>query len=316
MPVGFGEAIPMRRYLFSSLGQSLSVLLAVLVLVFFMVRITGDPAALMMSKEATQEQIQAFRHEMGFDRPLDAQFVDYLAKVVRGDFGDSLHYKVPALPMVAERLPATLELAFVALFMSVIVAVPLGLIGGSSPGSKWDFAARTVGLFGQATPSYWLALMLILVFAVQLGWFPTFGRSEPKSVILPAFALSISTMGSLVRLTRSAVLEVRQEDYVRTAYSKGLSPNAVYVKHVLQNVAIPLVSVIGIQFGFMLGGSIYIEAIFAWPGMGRMVAESVSNRDFPLVQAIAFFTSIVIILLNLLTDLAYGWIDPRIRYGQ
>jgi peptide/nickel transport system permease protein len=270
----------------------------------------------MMAKEASPEQIEAFRHEMGFDRPLIVQFFDYVSKVVTGDFGDSLHYRVPALPLILERLPATLELATVALLMAVIVAVPLGLMGGSSPGSRWDFVARTVGLLGQATPSYWLALMLIIVFAVQLGWFPTFGRSEPKSVVLPAFALSISTMGSLVRLTRSAVLEVRQEDYVRTAYSKGLPPQKVDLRHVLQNVAIPLVSVIGIQFGYMLGGSIYIETIFAWPGMGRIVAESVSNRDFPLVQSIAFFTSVVIIILNFLTDLAYGWFDPRIRYGQ
>ncbi len=306
----------MQRYLVSTLIQSLAVLAAVLILVFFMVRITGDPAALMMAKEATPEQIQEFRHEMGFDRPLVAQFVDYVGKVVSGDFGDSLHYHVPALPLILERLPATLELATVALLMAVLVAIPLGLIGGSSPGSKWDFVARTVGLLGQATPSYWLALMLIIVFAVQLGWFPTFGRSGWNAVVLPAFALSISTMGSLVRLTRSAVLEVRQDDYVRTAYSKGLSPRRVYVKHVLQNVAIPLVSVIGVHYGAMLGGSIYIETIFAWPGMGRVVAESVSNRDFPMVQAIAFFTSIVIVVLNFFTDLAYGWFDPRIRYGQ
>jgi ABC-type dipeptide/oligopeptide/nickel transport system permease component len=306
----------MQRYLVSSLLQAFAVLVAVLILVFFMVRITGDPAALMMGKEASPEQIEAFRHEMGFDRPLIVQFLDYTAKVVTGDFGDSLHYRVPALPLIVERLPATVQLATVALIMAVVVAVPLGLIAGSSPGSKWDFVARSVGLFGQATPSYWLALMLILVFAVQLGWFPTFGRGEIKSVILPAFALSIGTMGSLVRLTRSAVLEVRQDDYVRTAYSKGLSPQSVYVRHVLKNVGIPLVSVIGVHFGYMLGGSIYIETIFAWPGMGRVVAESVSNRDFPLVQAIAFFTSIVIIILNFLTDLAYGWIDPRIRYGQ
>jgi ABC-type dipeptide/oligopeptide/nickel transport system permease component len=306
----------MQRYLISSLLQAVVVLAAVVILVFFMVRITGDPAALMMAKEASPDQIVAFRHEMGFDRPFVVQFLDYVSKVFKGDFGDSLHYRVPALPLVLERLPATLELAVVALLMAVGVGVPLGLLGGSSPGGKWDFFARAVGLFGQATPSYWLALMLIIVFAVQLGWFPTFGRSDWRSVVLPAFALSISTMGSLVRLTRSAVLEVRQEDYVRTAYSKGLSPQKVYLKHVLQNVAIPLVSVIGIQFGYMLGGSIYIETIFAWPGMGRVIAESVSNRDFPLVQAVAFFTSIVIVVLNFLTDLAYGWFDPRIRYGQ
>lgn len=296
--------------------QSLSVLVVVLVLVFFMVRITGDPAALMMAREASTEQVEAFRHAMGFDRPLIVQFLDSASKIVRGDFGDSLHYGVPALPLILERLPATVQLATVALIMSVCTAIPLGLIGGSNPGSKWDVVGRAVGLFGQATPSFWLAMLLIIVFAVQAGWFPTFGRSGFRSLILPAFALSVGTMGYLVRLTRATVLGVRGEDYVRTAHSKGLPGNAVYLRHVLRNVAIPLVSVIGVQFGYMLGGSIYIETIFAWPGMGRVIAEAVANRDFPLVQAVAFFASVVIVALNLLTDLAYALLDPRIRYGQ
>lgn len=306
----------MQRYLVSSVMQSFSVLAVVLVLVFFMVRITGDPAALMMAREASTEQVEAFRRAMGFDRPLVVQFLDSASKIVRGDFGDSLQYGVPALPLILERLPATVQLATVALIMSVCTAIPLGLIGGSNPGSKWDVVGRAVGLFGQATPSFWLAMLLIIVFAVQAGWFPTFGRSGFRSVILPAFALSVGTMGYLVRLTRATVLGVRGEDYVRTAQSKGLPGTAVYLRHVLRNVAIPLVSVIGVQFGYMLGGSIYIETIFAWPGMGRVVAEAVANRDFPLVQAVAFFASVVIVALNLLTDLAYALLDPRIRYGQ
>lgn len=306
----------MQRYLVSSVMQSFSVLAVVLVLVFFMVRITGDPAALMMAREASTEQVEAFRRAMGFDRPLVVQFLDSASKIVRGDFGDSLQYGVPALPLILERLPATVQLATVALIMSVCTAIPLGLIGGSNPGSKWDVVGRAVGLFGQATPSFWLAMLLIIVFAVQAGWFPTFGRSGFRSVILPAFALSVGTMGYLVRLTRATVLGVRGEDYVRTAHSKGLPGTAVYLRHVLRNVAIPLVSVIGVQFGYMLGGSIYIETIFAWPGMGRVVAEAVANRDFPLVQAVAFFASVVIVALNLLTDLAYALLDPRIRYGQ
>ena len=306
----------MQRYLFSRLVQSLLVIFGVFVLVFFMVRLTGDPATLMMPREASPEEVEAFRHAMGFDRPLIVQFFDFVSGAVVGDFGNSLHYRLPALPLILERLPATIELASVALLISVVVAVPLGLIGGSRPGSVWDAMARTVGLFGQSIPNFWLALILILVFAVRLRWFPSFGRDEPKSVVLPAIALGVFTMGQLVRLTRSAVLEIRSEDYIRTAYSKGLRSRVIYLRHVLRNAAIPLVSVIGVQFGYMLGGSIYIETIFSWPGLGRLAADSIGVRDFPMVQAIAVFTSFVVVVLNLLTDLAYALIDPRIRYGD
>src|SRR5574341_443167 len=221
----------MQRYLLASVIQAALVLAVVLVLVFFMVHITGDPAALMMAREASAEQVQAFRHAMGFDRPLLVQFLEYASRMARGDFGESLHYGVPALPLILERLPATVQLATVALLMSLCTAVPLGLISGSSPGSRWDVVARAVGLIGQTTPSYWLAMVLIIVFAVHAGWFPTFGRTGVTSVVLPAFALSLATTGYLVRLTRATVLEVRGEDYVRTAHSKGLSREGVYLRH-------------------------------------------------------------------------------------
>jgi len=306
----------MQRYLLSRFFQSVLVLFGVLVLVFFMVRITGDPARLMMPREASPEDIEEFRHRMGFDRPQIVQFLDFLSGAVVGDFGDSLHYRMPALPLILERLPATVELASVSLAFAVIVAVPLGLIGGFRPGSLWDSLGRAIGLFGQSVPNFWLALVLIIVFAVKLGWFPSFGRDSPKSVVLPAIALGVFSLGRLVRLTRSAVLEIRSEDYIRTAHSKGLSPRVIYVKHVLRNAAISLVSVIGVQFGYMLGGSIYIETIFSWPGLGRLAADSIGVRDFPMVQAIAVFTSVVVVTLNLLTDVAYALIDPRIRYGE
>jgi len=306
----------MQRYLLSRFFQSVLVLFGVLVLVFFMVRITGDPARLMMPREASPEDIEEFRHRMGFDRPQIVQFLDFLSGAVVGDFGDSLHYMMPALPLILERLPATVELASVSLAFAVIVAVPLGLIGGFRPGSLWDSLGRAIGLFGQSVPNFWLALVLIIVFAVKLGWFPSFGRDSPKSVVLPAIALGVFSLGRLVRLTRSAVLEIRSEDYIRTAHSKGLSPRVIYVKHVLRNAAISLVSVIGVQFGYMLGGSIYIETIFSWPGLGRLAADSIGVRDFPMVQAIAVFTSVVVVTLNLLTDVAYALIDPRIRYGE
>jgi len=306
----------MQRYFLSKVGQSLLLLFGVMLLVFFMVRITGDPAALMMPREASQEAVEAFREQMGFNRPLLVQFWDFLTKAITGDFGKSLHFKTPAMPLVLERLPATLQLATVALLMAVIVGIPLGLIGGFNPGSLVDSVGRALALLGQSIPNFWLAMIMIIFFGVRLRWFPTFGRDQWNSVIMPAFVLGLPVMGQIVRLTRSAVLEIRGEDYIRTAHSKGLEPRVIYVKHVLRNVAIPLVSVIGVQFGYMLGGSIYIEAIFAWPGMGGLLEQSIGWRDYPLVQAIAVFTSVVVLTLNLLTDLAYAVIDPRIRYGN
>ncbi|MEW5958643.1 MAG: ABC transporter permease, partial [Chloroflexota bacterium] len=278
--------------------------------------ITGDPAALMMPREASPEAIQAFREQMGFNRPVIVQFGDFLTQAMRGDFGASLHFKTPAMPLVLERLPATVQLATVGLLMAVIVGIPIGLIGGFNPGRLVDSLGRTLALLGQSIPNFWLAMIMIIYLGVKLRWFPTFGRDQWTSVIMPAFVLGLPVMGQLVRLTRSAVLEIRGEDFIRTAHSKGLEPRVIYVKHVLQNVAIPLVSVIGVQFGYMLGGSIYIEAIFSWPGMGGLLEQSIGWRDYPLVQAIAVFTSLVVLALNLLTDVAYVVIDPRIRYGS
>lgn len=306
----------MQRYFLSKLGQSVLLIFGVLLLVFAMVRVTGDPATLMMSREASPEDLEAFRERMGFNDPVYVQFGRFMSGAIVGDFGNSLHFKTPALPMVLERLPATLQLALTALIMAVVVGLPLGLIGGFNPGSFIDNIARGLALLGQSVPNFWLALIMILYFAVQLRWFPSFGRDEWKSVIMPAFVLGLPVMGQIVRLTRSAVLEIRGEDFIRTAHSKGLELNTIYTKHVFRNVAIPLVSVIGVQFGYMLGGSIYIEAIFAWPGMGQLLEQSIGWRDFPLVQAIAVFTAVVVLGLNLLTDMTYAIIDPRIRYGQ
>ena len=305
----------MQRYFVSKALQSLIILFGVLLLVFVMVRITGDPATLMMPRNASPEQVEAFREAMGFNRPLLVQFWDFLTGAVVGDFGNSLHFKTPALTLVLERLPATLELALAAMLMAIFVGIPLGLLGGFSPGSVIDSVGRALALLGQSIPNFWLALILILFFAVQLGWFPSFGRDSWKSVVLPAFVLGLGATGQLTRLTRSAVMEIRSEDFVRTARAKGLHPRTIYIKHVLRNVSIPLVSVIAVQFGYMLGGSIYIEYIFSWPGIGQLLQQSIGWRDFPLVQAIAVITSIAVLALNLLTDLAYVVIDPRIRYG-
>ncbi len=306
----------MQRYLLSRLAQSILVLCGVFLLVFFMVRVTGDPAALMVSREASPETLAAFREAMGFDRPLLVQFGSFISRAMVGDFGDSLHYRSPALPLILQRLPATFQLAAVAMLIAMVLALPLGLLAGARPGSVWDGLARIVGVIGQSVPNFWLALIMIVVFAVNLRWFPSFGRDEWRSVLMPAFVLGLGPMGQMVRLMRSAVLEIRNDDYIRTAYGKGLPTHVVYGRHILRNAALPIVSVIGVQFGYLLGGSIYIETIFSWPGIGRMIAEAVAGRDFPLVQAIALFTSIVVIALNILTDIAYALIDPRIRYGS
>lgn len=293
--------------------QSVLAIVGVLVIVFFMVRLTGDPAALMMSREASPQAVEAFRQAMGFNRPLAVQFADFVWGALRGDFGNSLHYRLPAIKLIRAFLPATLELAAVALVMAVIVAVPLGLAGGTRPGSLIDYAARGLGLLGQTVPGFWLALILILIFAVRLGWLPSSGKEQASAVIMPAFVLALPSMARLVRLTRSSVLEVMGQDYVRTAYSKGLSGRQVYYGHVLRNAAIPLVSLMGVQFSYMLGGSVVIETVFSWPGLGRLAAEAIGRRDFPLVQAVAFFTSVMVVSIQVLTEFMYGFIDPRIR---
>ncbi len=315
----------MQRYIFSRVMQSVFMLFGVLLIIFLMLRLSGDPASLMVSRNATPEQVEAMREKMGFNRPLVLQFTDFVGGAVTGDFGISIRHRQPALNLILERLPGTIELAVTSLLLAMVIGIPLGVLGGSNPGSVWDMICRGAGLIGQTIPNFWLALILILVFAVHWRWFPSFGRETwtlfgltlpTRSVFLPAFSLGLFTMGQLVRFTRSSVMEITSEDFVRTAYSKGLAEKHIYLRHILRNAAIPLISVIGVQFSYLLSGSIYIETIFSWPGLGNLLAEAIGNRDFALVQAIAFFASLVVISLSLLTDIAYGLADPRIRYGD
>jgi len=306
----------MKKYFLFRTGQSILQFIGVVCLAFAMLRMTGDPASLMMSRNASPEAVEAFREAMGFNRPVAVQFIDWVGKALHGDFGDSTHFRSPALPIVLQRLPATMGLATFGLLVAILIGLPIGLIGGSNPGSLLDTIGRFIALLGQSIPNFWLGLILILIFAQRLGWFPVFGADKWNSVVLPGFVLGMPVMGELTRLTRSAVLEVRGEDYIRTARSKGLNPRTIYIHHMLRNVAIALVSVIGVEFTYMLGGSIYIETIYAWPGMGLLLGQAVGWLDFTLVQTIAIFTSLVVITLNLLTDLAYAVLDPRIRHGQ
>lgn len=305
----------MISFLWKRLAESALLMIGVLILVFFMVRLTGDPVSLILPVNAPIEQREAFREAMGLNQPLIVQFSDYMVGAVTGDLGESLRLRQPNLGVILERLPATIELAFAALLFAMLVAVPLGLAGGMNPGSWVDRLARAVGLAGQSVPNYWLGMLMIVFFAVELRWLPSFGRDSLASLIMPSIALGFAGMGQLVRLTRSAVLEVRSSDFIRTARSKGLRRSLVSAKHVLPNVAIPIISVLGIQFTYLLGGSVYIEVVFAWPGLGSLLESAIRDSDFPLVQAITIFISLFAISIHLLTDLLYGAIDPRLRHS-
>jgi ABC-type dipeptide/oligopeptide/nickel transport system permease component len=300
-------------YLVARAGQSLLAVGCVLALVFFMVRLTGDPSVVMLPQDASPEDVARFRAAMGFDRPLAVQFRDFVAHAVVGDFGKSLQYRTSAWALIMERLPATLELACTAMTFAILVAVPLGLLAATRPGSVWDGLAQAVALLGQALPAYWVGLILILVLSVQLNLLPVAGRSGWASLVMPTVTLGMGTLGRLTQLARAVMRETLGQDYIRTAWAKGLGPRAVQYRHALKNAAIPLITLVGVNFGYMLGGAVLIESVFSYPGIGRLAAQAIFQRDFPLVQAVAFFASLVVILVNLATDLLYGLVNPQVR---
>lgn len=304
----------MQRYLATRILQSILLVAGALVLVFFMVRMTGDPAALLIARDfASPEQLEQMRVSMGLNDPLPVQFVRYVGDVLRGDFGYSLRFRQPAGVAIMAALPVTLTLSLLSMALALSVGITLGVLGGSNPNSTIDAVARTVGLIGQVTPSFWLALILIWIFAVNLRWLPSFGLDGPRSYVLPAIALSIGAMGQLTRMTRSAVLDIRSEDFIRTARSKGLPPGLINSRHIARNASIVLVSVIGVQFTYLVAGSVYIESVFAIPGVGWLLNEAIRNRDFVLVQSLTLVIATFAVAVNLVADVVYVLLDPRIR---
>jgi peptide/nickel transport system permease protein len=259
------------------------------------------------------KDVNEFRQRLGFNDPLAVQYARFLGGAVRGDFGESLRYRRDALGLVLERLPATLLLAGTAMVLTLSVAVPLGVLAAVRRDSLFDHASTIATVLGQATPGFWLGLMLIYVFAVQLRWLPTGGMGGVAHLVMPAVVLAAFYAARVARLTRSAVLDALNEDYVLTARAKGLAETRVIGKHALRNSAIPIVTLAGLEAGQLLGGAVVTETIFAWPGLGRLTVQALLNRDFPVVMAAVSFTSIVYTLMNLLVDLAYGWLDPRVR---
>jgi peptide/nickel transport system permease protein len=306
----------MRRYLVARLAQTALVVFLSLTAVFLMVRLSGDPVTLFMPMDIQAKDVNEFRQRLGFNDPLGVQYARFLGGAVRGDFGESLRYKRDALGLVFERLPATLLLAGTALALTFIVAVPLGVLSAVGRDGLFDHIGTVATVLGQAVPGFWLGLMLIYVFAVQLRWLPTGGTGTIWHLVMPSVVLAAFYAARVARLTRSAVLENLNEDYILTARAKGLAETRVIGKHTLRNSAIPIVTLAGLEAGQLLGGAVITETIFAWPGLGRLTVQALLNRDFPVVLAAVSLTSVIYTLMNLAVDLLYGWLDPRVRIAR
>jgi peptide/nickel transport system permease protein len=305
----------MPSFLLRRLLHAVFVVWGVVTVVFFLVRLTGDPAAFLVDQTATQEEIAHVRRLLGLDRPLLAQYTDFLRAVPRGDFGTSIRDKRPAMSMVLEHFwPATVELALAALVLSTVLAIPLGVLSATHRNGALDHLSRVASLFLQSMPAFWLGLMLILLFAVMLGGLlPAFGSGTLRHLLLPALTLAAAPLAQNVRLIRSGMLEVLQQDYVRTARAKGVAERGVVYRHALRNAAIPVITVTGLSLGFMLSGAIVVETVFSWPGMGRLIVQAVPGRDFPVIQAGVFVFALVFVGINLVVDVLYSVVDPRVR---
>ncbi|HXJ81779.1 MAG TPA: ABC transporter permease [Candidatus Methylomirabilis sp.] len=305
----------MRRFLLRRLVHSIFVVWGVVTAVFFLVRLTGDPAVFLVDQTATREEIAHTRHLLGLDRPLSTQYLEFLAAVPRGDFGRSIRERRPALSVVLEHFwPATVELALVAAVLATVLAVPLGIVSATHKDHAADHLSRLASLFLQSMPSFWLGLLLILLFAVELqGALPAYGAGTWRHLVLPAITLAAAPLAQNARLVRASMLEVLHNDYVRTARAKGVPEGLVLYRHALRNAAIPFITLSGLSLGFMLSGAIVIETVFSWPGLGRLIVQAVPARDFPVIQAGVFVFALVFIAVNLTVDLLYAVVDPRIR---
>ena len=305
----------MHRYLAWRLAHALVVIVGVLVVVFFMVRLSGDPAALYLPPEASADDLNALRRQLGYDRPLLVQLADFLGRAVRGDFGVSLRQRVPALELVVTRVPATLRLAGFALTLTVLLAVPLGVAAAVKRGSAIDLAVTTLALLGQCMPTFWTGIVAILLFSLELRWFPTSGSGSFRHLVLPGLVLGSYSAAVVTRLIRSSMLDTLASDFIRTGRAKGLREWTVLVKHALKNAAIPAVTALGLQVSVLMGGAIVTEQVFAYPGMARLAVQAIANRDIEVVQAFVALNAAIIVAVSLVVDLAYLMLDPRIRYG-
>ncbi len=307
----------MLRYLIQRLFQSIFVLIGITLFVSFTIRLSGDPAVAMFqgASAPTTEQLATIRKALGTDKPFLTQYASFLAGLVRGDLGTSFRSGQPVAEAVAHRFPATLSLAFAALAISLILAVPLGVLAARRHGSSSDLAIRVFSLLGLSFPNFWLGIMLILIFAVRLRWFPPSGFAGAGSLVLPSLTLGLILASTTTRLVRSSLLDVLGEQYVTTARAKGITEQRVLYRHALRTALIPVITFIGLQFGALLGGVVIVEQVFAWPGLGSLALNAISFRDYPMLQGTITVLAIFIAAINLLVDLSYALLDPRIRYA-
>jgi peptide/nickel transport system permease protein len=301
-------------YILRRLALSVLVLWGAVTVVFVAIRLApGDPAQLMLGPSATTEEVAALRVRLGLDQPAPVQYARYLLQVAQLDLGESLRLNQPALSAILERLPQTARLSGLAMLVAILLSFPMGIASAIRPGAILDRLISILSLLGQSVPNFWLGIMLILIFARGLQLLPSGGADTWQHLVLPTVTLALPLVGILTRLIRSGLLDVLLDDYIRTARAKGLTPRAVMVHHALLNMLIPVVTVVGLQLGTLLGGAVIVESVFAWPGVGRLLVDAIGNRDYPLVQAAILFITAAFVLINLLVDVSYAYLDPRIR---
>lgn len=326
----------MLQYIFRRLIQMIPLLIGISILVFLLVHLSpGDPIRMLLGEEATDEDVARLKAVYGFDSPLPIQYLRWAGRAIRGNLGTSIRQGVAVNTLIFERLGATLELAFMSVLIAVLLGIPIGIFAATRRGTMWDYVSMIFALIGVSMPGFWLGLMLLSYVALRVDFLPMFGRDGSvfyglwvlvtqfradelitglRYILLPAFSIGASMMAIITRLTRSSLLEVLSKDYIRTARAKGLSGRVVVVKHALRNALLPVITIVGIQFGAMLGGAVVTETVFAWPGVGRLVINAISQRDFPIIQGGVLMMAIIFTLVNLLVDISYAVVNPRIRY--
>jgi len=305
----------MLQYVIKRLLSTIPVLIGISLLLFFMLRmLPGDPAQVLAGQMASQEDIELIRHQLGLDRPIHVQYAFFLGRLARFDLGRSARTQNPVTEEIWARLPNTMLLAVVAITLACLFGMPAGIISAVWPYTWIDYVVTSTAIFGISMPVFWLGLMLVVVFSIILQWLPAGGTGTWRHIILPSFTLAAFVVAFIARMTRSSMIEVLSQDYTTTARSKGLKEQVVVIKHALKNALIPIITVIGLQFGMLLGGAVLTETVFAWPGVGRLIVDSILARDYPMIQGAILVFGLLYILVNLMVDLLYAYVDPRIRY--
>ncbi len=303
----------MKRYVIGRVISGVLVVFLALTAVFFMLRLSGDPVLLFAPMDTSRQDMNAIRERMGFNDPLLVQYGRFMRDAVQLDFGNSSRERRPAMEVVTDRLPATIQLGATSLLIAVSIGIPLGILSAVKHGSGWDKFARFISVLGQAVPGFWLGVIMIMFFSVRLGWLPTSGRGSWEHIIMPALTLAAFSMARYARLTRSTFIDVLGQDYIRTARAKGLTQNIILWRHAFKNASVSLITMTGLEIGNLIAGAVVIEQVFAWPGMGRVMVQSLLNRDFAVVTAAVVLFAAMYTFANLMADLAYGWVNPTVR---